>query len=86
MPCVAGRAAGREQLLPPPQPPPSLPSLPSSEILDAAGGSQRQMLCAPDIAPSVSKGAKGNVVLARLVLGVRSGCTVGEDCGFACSP
>jgi len=47
----AGRAAGREQLLPPPQPPPSLLSLPNSKIPDAAGGSRRQMLCAPSIAP-----------------------------------
>lgn len=84
MPCVAGRAAGREQLLPP-QPPPLLLSLPKSKILDAAGSRWWQMLCAPDIALGVSKGAKGNVVLARLVLGVGSGCNVGEGYRFACS-
>lgn len=76
---------GREQL-PPPQPPPSLLSLPNSEIPEAAGGSRQQMLCAPDVVPGVSKGAKGNVVLARLVLGVGPECAESEDCGFARSP
>lgn len=34
----------------------------------------------------VSKGVKGNVVHARFVRSVRSGCVEGEDCRFACSP
>lgn len=80
MPCVAGRAAGREQLL---LPPPSLPSLPNSDILEAAGGSRQQMLCA---SLAVSKGVEGNVALARLVLGVQPRFAKGEGCRFACFP
>lgn len=59
------------------------PSLRPPRILDTAGGSGQQMLCGPKILLGVSKGVKGNVVLARLVLGVGFGDTVGEDSGFA---
>lgn len=57
----------------------------SSQIPDTAGGSGQQMLCAPRTGLGVPKGGKGNVVLARLVLGVGFGYMVGELRLWVCS-